>query len=199
MRLVEILYQFFRQRDLVGSPTHYQCILREQLLHALHIQHGANRIHHILQFGGQGKIREIKSLEDALFQFLALGGSVLRDENRIQRDRAPEGFRLQRRNLQRLFEGHSIQVDIDDSGSVIGVEQHVDPGQLSDSVVDHVGLLGEHLDGDGDIGDGSEFHRTGRVVDLALQADGRPGSLRRRIPLVVNDLQNLFQFLLGDE
>jgi hypothetical protein len=57
MRLVQILYQLLRQRDLVGRAPHHHRVLREQLLHPLHVEHGADRIHHILQFRGLGKIR----------------------------------------------------------------------------------------------------------------------------------------------
>ena len=108
---------FSARRDLIGCPAHDQSILREQLLHALHIQHGANRIHHILQFGGRREIRKIKSLEDALFQFLALGRIVCRDEDRIQRDRAPEGLRLKGRDFERLFQRYAVQFHFDGTWS----------------------------------------------------------------------------------
>ena len=51
-RLVQIFDELLSQRDLIRGPAHNQGVLREQLLHALHIEHGANRVHHILQFGG---------------------------------------------------------------------------------------------------------------------------------------------------
>ena len=61
----------------------------------------------------------------------------------LQRDRAPEGFGFERGNFQRLFQRDSGQLNLDGRGSVIGVEQYVDAGQLSDGAIDGVGLVGE--------------------------------------------------------
>jgi len=69
---------------------------------------------------------------------------------------------------------------------------------LSDGAIDGIGLVA-HLDGDGGIGDGSQLDGAGGVAQLALQADGRSGGLRRRIALLIDHVDRAVQFLLGDE
>ena len=147
---------------------------------------------------GCRKIRKIKSLENALFQFLALGRIILRHKNRVCRHRPPESLRFQRRNLQRLFQRHSIQFDLNAPRSVVGIEQHIDPGQLPDGLINHFGIFGE-LDGDGNVRDGGQFYRTCRFLDLPLQTAGRTCRLRRRIIGLVDHLLRALQFLLRDE
>ena len=102
--LVEVFDQLFRQCDLIGRAAHDDGILGEQLLHALHIEHGADGVDHVLQFGGLRKIRKIKSLEDALLEFLALGRIVGGDEDGIGRYRTPESFGFEGGDFQRLFQ-----------------------------------------------------------------------------------------------
>ena len=55
-------------------------------------------------------------------------------------------------------------------GRVIGIEEDIDSGQLTDRAVDYVGLGGEHLDGDRDVGDGRQLDRTASFLDAALKS-----------------------------
>ena len=71
-----------------------------------------------------------------MLQFLAFGGIVLRDENGIRGHRAPKSFRFQRDNLQRFFQGHTVQFHVDDPGSVIRIEQDIDPASCRRCVND---------------------------------------------------------------
>src|SRR5262249_26325410 len=109
-----------------------------------------------------------------------------------------KGLRFERSDLKSFLERNSVQLDFDGARSVVGIEENIDACELTDGAVNRVGLVG-HLDGDRDVGDRSEFNRTGRFVDSTLKAGRRPRSLWRRIPLVVDQLLRANQFLLGDE
>jgi hypothetical protein len=70
---------------------------------------------------------------------------------------------------------------------------------LADGAVDHIGFGVLHLQGDGDIGDGSQLDRASHFVHPALQAGRWAGSLGRRIVNIVDHLLGAGQFLLSDE
>ena len=168
------------------------------MLYPLDVQHSAYRVHHILQLGGLRKILQVEGLQNTLFQFFALGGIVLGHKNRISCDRAPEGFRFQRRNLQRVFQRYSIQFDLNPPRGIVRIEEHVDPGQLADRLINNLGILGEFY-GDGYDRDGRKLHRPAGFADFAPQASGRPRGLRRRIARFIDHLHRALQFLLRYE
>ena len=134
-----------------------------------------------------------------MFELFALGRIVGGDENRVGRDRTPERFGFEGGNFESLFERDSVEIDIDDARSVVGIEKDIDSGELAHGAVDDVGLGGKHLDGDRDAGDGSEFHRAGGLMNTALQRVGRSCGLRRRIFLIIHHLQRASELLLSDE
>src|SRR5262249_44460430 len=92
---VDVIHHLLRQSKLVRRAFNNDGVLRRNVLNALHLQHGTDRIHNILQVRGGGNVAEVESLDHVLFQFAALGLVVLSHENRIRRDRAPESARLQ--------------------------------------------------------------------------------------------------------
>ena len=134
-----------------------------------------------------------------MFQFLALGRIVLGDEDRVGRDGTPESLGLERGDFERFFEGDSVEIDIDDAGGVVGVEQDIDSGELSDGAVDHVRLAGKHLDGDGGVGDGGHLDGSACLLQTAHQAARWACCLRGRIGFVVDHLERAVAFLLGEE
>ncbi len=152
LRLVEIFDQLLRHGDLVGSAAYHNRLLGRELLQPLRIQQRAQNVHQVLQLVGLRKIIEVERANDALFQLFALGRSVGGNEDRVGRDRTPEGLRLQRRNLQRLAQSDAVQINVNAARGVIGIEQNVDAGQTADAFVNRLRIL-------------SQVQRDGRIRD----------------------------------
>ena len=165
-RLVEVLDQLLGHRNLVGRAAHHDCLLRRKLLQALGIQQSAQNVDQVLQFVGLRQIGQIKSADDALFQLLALGGSVGGNENGVGSDRPPESLRLQRRDLQRLLQGDAVQVHADAARGVVRIEQHVDAGQLADGLVNRLGVF-------------AQLQRDRRVCEMGASSTGPVASSMR--------------------
>ena len=94
------------------------------MLHGLDIKHGADGVHYVLQFGGLGEIRKIKSFEDALFEFFALRRIVGSHENSVGGNRTPEGLGFEGDDLQSVFERDAVQFHTNGAGGVVGIEQN---------------------------------------------------------------------------
>jgi len=85
----------------------HQRILRKQLLHPLHIQHGADRVHQSCNSVGCERFLQVERLQKTLFQFLRLAGLSWAKKSYCWSPDA-KSFRFQRRNLQRVFQRYSI-------------------------------------------------------------------------------------------
>ena len=134
-----------------------------------------------------------------MFQLFPFRGIILRDKNRVRRHRTPKGLSLEGNDFQRVFKGHAVQFDTHLARRVIGIEKHVDTGQLADRLVDHIGFFRD-LERNRDVRDGSQFHRAlRRFQPFAQRGRTRRGSLRLWILLLFNHLQRTLQFLLRDE
>ena len=131
---------------------------------------------------------------------LRFGRRVGGDEDRVRCNRPPECLRLQRRNLQRLLQRDAVQFHANAPRGVVRIEQHVDAGQLSDGLVDGLGIFAQ-LQRDRSIGDGSQFDRSAGFLHALVQ--GRLRRLARgRLTWLFSLLQraaDFIGFLLRDE
>ena len=108
---IQIGNQLFDQRHGVRFGAHDQSILRREAENLLHIHHGSQDGQHFLHFLRRGHIRQIENLHHLLGVFAPLGRIVDRHENRVRRKRLPEGFRDDRKLIQRLIERGARKID----------------------------------------------------------------------------------------
>jgi hypothetical protein len=80
---------------------------------------------------------DIKNLYDFVLIFLTLRIALLSYEDGIVADRLPERVRFEGNVVESLFQGDVVQIEIEVLGAgyidTRRIEEHVDPGQLSNA------------------------------------------------------------------
>lgn len=110
-------------------------------------------------------VGEIKGLDSLLVEFGSFGAGVLGDEDGIAGDGLVKGIGDGADNAQGVRQSDIGEIDGDAFGGVVGVEENVESGQLSNGLIDDFGVF-DRMESDGVVRDWLELDGTCYGVKL---------------------------------